>query len=77
MADALSPPARAFYEQTKYKMMVSLFLGSMACLALAYCSGFGGESNSAQYLRKYIHDMGLNDDYRESSEQALVGGYGK
>lgn len=70
-ADSLSATARAFYEQTRFKMVASIFLASMAMMALAYCSTYGGQSNSAASLRKAV-----DDDKMEDSQQALVGGYG-
>ena len=70
-ADTLTASARAFYEQTRFKMAASIFLGSMSCMALAYCSTYGGESNSASFLVKLA-----NDDKIEDAQQALVGGYG-
>jgi hypothetical protein len=76
MADGLTTSSRAFYEQTRSKMVVSLFLGSMACFAMAYCSSTGGQSNSASFIVKLYSDSIKTDDYQESSQQALVGGYG-
>jgi hypothetical protein len=76
MADGLTTSSRAFYEQTRSKMVVSLFLGSMACFALAYCSSTGGQSNSASFTVNRYSDLKLTDDYQESSQQALVSGYG-
>jgi hypothetical protein len=74
-ADALSSSSRAFYEQTRFKMAASIFLASMSMMALAYCSSYGGESNSSNNLKK-VYDN-LTDDHREASEIALAGGYGK
>lgn len=74
-ADALSSTSRAFYEQTRFKMAASIFLGSMACMALAYCSTYGGESNSAHYMTNVYKSN--TDDSREKSEESLAGGYGK
>jgi hypothetical protein len=76
-ADSLTGTSRAFYEQTRMKMVASLFLGSMACLGLAYCSSYGGISNSAGYNVKRYSDTIKDDDLLEQSEQALAGGYGK
>lgn len=73
-ADALSASSRAFYEQTRFKMAASIFLGSMACMALAYCSTYGGESNSANFMVKKYND--LSDDKLEQAQTALAGGYG-
>ena len=73
-ADALTPTSRAFYEQTRFKMAASIFLASLSMCALGYCSSFGGESNSANYLVDvYKSDV---DDSREKSYEALAGGYG-
>jgi hypothetical protein len=76
-ADSLTGTSRAFYEQTRMKMVASLFLGSMACFGLAYCSSYGGISDSAGYNVQRYSDKIKNDDLLEQSEQALAGGYGK
>ena len=73
-ADSLTGSSRAFYEQTRFKMAASIFLGSMACMTLAYCSSYGGESNSAAYLEKVYKDY--HDDNLKQAQIALTGGYG-
>ena len=75
-ADALSTSSRAFYEQTRFKMVASIFLASMAMMSLAYCSTYGGESNSANYMEK-AYDKTDNDDNRRQAQIALTGGFGK
>lgn len=72
MADTLSPKSRKFYERTRTKMAVSIFLGSMAMLCLAYCSAYGGQSDNANYYKKHS-----NNDTDEAAFQSLVGGFGK
>mmetsp|Transcript_11063 Transcript_11063/g.18074 ORF Transcript_11063/g.18074 Transcript_11063/m.18074 type:complete len:142 (-) Transcript_11063:1829-2254(-) len=73
-ADSLSASARVLYEQTKYKMVLSIVLGAGSLISLAYCSAYGGQSNSANYLAdQYKSD---NDDNLEESQDALAGGYG-
>jgi hypothetical protein len=56
-------------------MAASIFLASMSMMSLAYCSSYGGESNSANNMQK-VYDN-LDDDHRESAEVALSGGYGE
>ena len=73
-ADTLTATSRAFYEQTKVKVAVSIFLSAMAMMSLAYVSTYGGESNSAAFLRKTVDN--LADDYRYEAQNALAGGYG-
>jgi hypothetical protein len=74
-ADALTPTARAFYEQTRFKMAASIFLASMSMMCLAYVSSYGGESNSANFIKKTVDNLG--DDNLEQAQVALAGGYGK
>jgi hypothetical protein len=74
-ADALTPTARVFYEQTRFKMAASIFLASMSMMCLAYVSSYGGESNSANYVKKTVDN--LHDDNLEQAQVALAGGYGK
>lgn len=74
-ADSLSTTARAFYEQTRWKMAASIFLASMSMMCLAYVSTYGGESNSANFLLKTVDN--LPDDNIEQSYTALAGGFGK
>lgn len=73
-ADSLSTTARSFYEQTRWKMAASIFLASMGMMCLAYVSTYGGESNSANFLRKTVDNR--HDDNLEQSQVALAGGYG-
>lgn len=73
-ADSLTTSARVFYEQTRFKMVVSIFLGSMAMMSLAYVSSYGGESNSANFLKNKYDN--LDDDHLERAQEALAGGYG-
>ncbi len=75
-ADALSTSSRAFYEQTRFKMAASIFLASMAMMSLAYCSTYGGESNSANYMEK-AYDKSDTDDNKRQAQIALTGGFGK
>ncbi|KAJ1439767.1 hypothetical protein B484DRAFT_443762 [Ochromonadaceae sp. CCMP2298] len=69
--DGLGPDARMFYEQTKQKMLWSIILGAVGLLSLAYCSAYGGQSNSASYVQD-----ATDDPKYEKAQEALVGGYG-
>lgn len=75
-ADSLSHTTRSFYERVRWKMAASIFLAAMGMFCLAYVSTFGGMSNAADYMRKYLHNQPLNDDEQEAAQQALTGGYG-
>jgi hypothetical protein len=69
--DGLGPDARTFYEQTKQKMLWSIILGAVGLVSLAYCSVYGGESNSASYIQDLV-----DDSKYEKAQESLVGGYG-
>jgi len=43
-ADSLSPLSRAFYEQTKYKFVMSVFLFSLGILSLAFNCYYSGSN---------------------------------
>lgn len=75
-ADALSTTGRAFYEQTRYKMMASIFCASMGMMCLAYVSTYGGESNSANFMKDSAMAKLGNDDNYKQAQVALAGGYG-
>lgn len=76
-ADTLSPPARAFYEQVRFKMAASIFLAGLSMVSLAYVSSYGGESNSANFMVNHYNNIkALTDDELENSYAALAGGYG-
>ena len=70
-ADTLTTNSRNFYEHTRSKMAVSLFLGSMAMVALGFCSAYGGQADNANYARK-----NSSGDAQDAA-QSLVGGYGE
>ena len=72
--DNLSQFSRAFYEQTRGKMAVSMFLSSMALMCLAYVSIYGGMSDSANNVKNVY--VGYHDDSMEKSQQALAAGFG-
>lgn len=45
-ADSLSPLSRAFYEQTKYKFVMSVFLFSLGILSLAFNCYYSGSMSA-------------------------------
>ncbi len=69
-ADTLTTTSRNFYEHTKSKMAVSLFLASMAMMALGFSAAFGGQADNANWIRKN------SSGDAEKAAQSLVGGYG-
>ena len=69
-ADTLTTTSRNFYEHTKSKMSVSLFLASMAMMALGFSAAFGGQADNANWIRKN------SSGDAEKAAQSLVGGYG-
>lgn len=75
-ADNLSPASRVVYENTRKKMAASIFFASMGMISLGFCSAFGGQSDSANYL-KNNYSKAVNDDSLPKSQISLAGGYGK
>lgn len=69
-ADTLTTTSRNFYEHTKSKMGVSLFLASMAMMALGFSAAFGGQADNANWIRKN------STGDAEKAAQSLVGGFG-
>lgn len=74
-ADNLSPASRVVYENTRKKMAASIFFASMGMISLGFCSAFGGQSDSANYL-KNNYSKAVTDDSLPKSQISLAGGYG-
>jgi hypothetical protein len=74
-ADSLTPASRTFYENTRVKMAASIFIASMGVTSLAYCSIYGGQSDSANQAANVY--AGNNDDSMQKSQIALAGGFGE
>jgi hypothetical protein len=71
-ADNMNASDRAFYEQSRFKVVISIFLSAVGLASLAYCSVFAGESHSASLNAQQMP----NDSKAEDSYTALSSGYG-
>jgi hypothetical protein len=71
MADENNSGERGFYEQTRFKVVASIFIASIGLAALAFCSAYAGQSDAARIAAD--NSSGTSKDYNES----LSSGYGK
>lgn len=70
--DNMNHSDRSFYEQTRFKVVGSIFLAAIGLVSLACCSVFAGESNSAALTA----NQDGNDKKMEESYNSLSSGYG-
>ena len=72
LVDEMDGENRAFYEHTRLKMGWSIFFASIGLVALAFCSVYAGQADSASILSEEAGNNKAEDSY-----DALSSGYGK
>lgn len=70
--DDMELEERRFYERTRLKVAWSIFVASIGLAALALCSVYAGEANSASIMSDTANNKEVENSYH-----ALSSGYGK
>jgi hypothetical protein len=71
--DELSPPSRDFYENSLFKLTLSLMLAAFAMMFLGFTAAAGGLSSANARL---IKNTFANDDYKILALGSQAGGWG-
>ena len=74
LLDNLTPTSREFYEQTKFKVLISLTIITVGLFYLGLCSDAGADSAAA----KIAYNSPSISDYQaiDKGKSALIAGYG-
>lgn len=64
---------RFFYEQSRFKVVVSIFLAGLGLISLAFCSAYAGQSDSARLTAEQVS----SNNKVEQAYSSLASGYGE